>query len=149
MTTARRTFQSLRYRNYRLFFAGQLTSQIGAWMQRIALAWYVLDLTKSPAHPYGSPIAVGVMAFMQFLPFTLFGLFAGVITDRIDARRLVIATQVGQTLVAIVLAKMPASKGILDGYELEFLLLFSALTIAIMGGGTPSVGAMLGLSDDD
>ncbi|MDX6479943.1 MAG: hypothetical protein QOG85_453 [Gaiellaceae bacterium] len=103
MTTARRTFQSFRYRNYRLFFGGQLTSQIGAWMQRIALAWYVLELTKSPQYPHGSPIAVGVMAFMQFLPFTLFGLFAGVITDRLDARRLVLATQIGQTLVAIVL----------------------------------------------
>ena len=59
MTTARRTFQSLRVRNYRLFFYGQLTSQIGAWMQRIALAWYVLELTKSHTYPHGSPIAVG------------------------------------------------------------------------------------------
>jgi MFS family permease len=103
MTTARRTFQSLRYRNYRLFFAGQLTSQVGSWMQRIALAWYVLELTKSPTYPHGSPFAVGLMAFAQFLPFTLFGLFAGVITDRFDARRLVLATQTGQTISAIVL----------------------------------------------
>jgi MFS family permease len=103
MTTARRTFVSFRYRNYRLFFAGQLTSQVGSWMQRIALAWYILDLTRSPAHPYGSPIAVGLMAFAQFLPFTLFGLFAGVITDRFDARRLVLGTQTGQTVSAIVL----------------------------------------------
>jgi len=103
MTTARRTFQSFRYRNYRLFFAGQLTSQVGSWMQRIALAWYILELTKSAAYPHGSPIAVGWMAFAQFLPFTLFGLFAGVITDRFDARRLVLWTQTGQTLSAIVL----------------------------------------------
>ena len=103
MTTARRTFQSFRYRNYRLFFAGQLASQIGSWMQRIALAWFVLELTKSHAYPHGSPFAVGWMAFAQFLPFTLFGLFAGVITDRLDARRLVLATQTGQTLSAIVL----------------------------------------------
>jgi MFS family permease len=103
MTTARRTFQSLRYRNYRLFFAGQLTSQVGSWMQRIALAWYILELTKSPAYPHGSPFAVGLMAFAQFLPFTLFGLFAGVITDRFDARRLVLGTQIGQTISAIVL----------------------------------------------
>ena len=103
MTTARRTFQSLRYRNYRLFFAGQLTSQIGSWMQRIALAWFILELTKSHAWPLGSPSAVGWMAFAQFLPFTLFGLFAGVITDRVDARRLVLGTQIGQTVSAIVL----------------------------------------------
>jgi len=103
MTTARRTFVSLRNRNYRLFFYGQLTSQVGSWMQRIALAWYILDLTKSHQYPHGSPFAVGLMAFAQFLPFTLFGLFAGVITDRFDARRLVLGTQIGQTISAIVL----------------------------------------------
>ncbi len=98
MTAARRTFQSLRYRNYRLFFGGQLVSQTGSWMQRIALGWFVLQLTHDDA------FAVGVMAFAQFLPFTLFGLFAGVLTDRLDARRLVIGTQIGQTVMAAVLA---------------------------------------------
>ncbi len=98
MTTARRTFQSLRYRNYRLFFGGQLVSQTGSWMQRIALGWFILQLTHDDA------FAVGVMAFAQFLPFTLFGLFAGVITDRVDARRLVIGTQLGQTITAAALA---------------------------------------------
>jgi MFS family permease len=98
VTTARRTFQSLRYRNYRLFFGGQLVSQTGSWMQRIALAWFILQLTHNDA------FAVGVMAFAQFLPFTIFGLFAGVFTDRLDARRLVIGTQLGQTVTAAVLA---------------------------------------------
>jgi MFS family permease len=92
-----RTFSSLRYRNYRLFFVGQLISQTGSWMQRIALGWFVLELT------HNDPFAVGVMAFAQFLPFTIFGLFAGVITDRLDARRLVIWTQIAQTISAIVL----------------------------------------------
>jgi MFS family permease len=92
-----RTFSSLRYRNYRLFFGGQLISQTGSWMQRIALGWFVLELT------HNDPFAVGVMAFAQFLPFTIFGLFAGVITDRLDARRLVIGTQIAQTVSAIVL----------------------------------------------
>jgi MFS family permease len=98
VTTARRTFQSLRYRNYRLFFGGQLVSQTGSWMQRIALGWFILQLTHDDA------FAVGVMAFAQFLPFTLFGLFAGVFTDRLDARKLVIGTQLGQTVTAAVLA---------------------------------------------
>ena len=93
----RNTFSSFRYRNYRLFFTGQLISQTGSWMQRIALGWYVLELTHNDA------FAVGVMAFAQFLPYTLFGLFAGVFTDRLDARKLVIATQLGQTISAIVL----------------------------------------------
>ncbi len=94
----RRTFSSLRYRNYRLFFFGQAISQSGSWMQRIALSWFVLQLT------HGDSLAVGIMAVAQFLPFTLFGLFAGVITDRVDARRLVIGTQVGQLVTAVALA---------------------------------------------
>src|SRR5205085_8681616 len=92
-----RTFSSLRYRNYRLFFGGQIVSQTGSWMQRIALGWFVLQLTHSA-------FAVGVMALAQFLPFTVFGLFAGVLTDRLDARRLVIGTQVAQTVNAAALA---------------------------------------------
>src|SRR5436853_426739 len=76
-----RTFASLRkHRNYRLFFAGQVVSVSGTWMQNIATAWLVLDLTHSP-------VAVGVLAAFQFLPYTLFGLFAGVIVDRLDVRR--------------------------------------------------------------
>jgi MFS family permease len=66
-------------------------------MQRIALGWFVLQLTHDDA------FAVGLMAFAQFLPFTIFGLFAGVFTDRLDARRLVIATQVAQTVSAAAL----------------------------------------------
>jgi MFS family permease len=93
----RRTFSSLRYRNYRLFFVGQAVSQTGSWMQRIALSWFVLQLT------HGDPFAVGIMALAQFLPFTLFGLFAGVLTDRLDARRLVIGTQIAQVVTAVAL----------------------------------------------
>jgi MFS family permease len=93
----KRTFSSLRYRNYRLFFTGQAVSQTGSWMQRIALSWFVLQLT------HGDPFAVGIMALAQFLPFTLFGLFAGVLTDRLDARRLVLGTQVAQLVTAVAL----------------------------------------------
>lgn len=98
MTAARRTFHSLRYRNYRLFFSGQIVSQTGSWMQRIALGWFILQLT------HDSAFAVGLMAFAQFVPYMLFGLFAGVLTDRLDARRLVIWTQVAQLVSAAVLS---------------------------------------------
>ena len=94
---ARRTFQSLRYRNYRLFFGGQIVSQTGSWMQRIALGWYVLQLTHSP-------FDVGVMAFAQFAPYMVFGLFAGVLADRLDARRTVIGTQTALLISASALA---------------------------------------------
>ena len=82
-----RTFASLkRHRNYRLFFTGQVISVSGTWMQNIALAWLVVELTHSP-------LAVGILAFCRFIPFTVFGLFAGVVADRFDNRKLVIATQ--------------------------------------------------------
>jgi MFS family permease len=94
---ARRTFHSLRYRNYRLFFGGQVISQTGSWMQRIALAWFILQLTHSP-------FDVGLMAFAQFTPYMLLGLFAGVLADRLDARRTVIGTQAAQLVSASALA---------------------------------------------
>jgi MFS family permease len=94
----RRTFASLRkHRNYRLFFAGQVISTIGTWMHNIAAAWLVLSLTHSA-------VAVGVLAVFQFLPFTLFGLFAGVLVDRFDARRTVIFTQAASLVFAALLA---------------------------------------------
>ncbi len=93
-----RTFLSVRkHRNYRLFFMGQVISNTGTWMQRVAQAWLVLSLTRSP-------VAVGILALCQFMPFTLFSLVAGVVVDRLDARRTVIATQVTQMLLASAMA---------------------------------------------
>jgi len=92
-----RTFASLkRHRNYRLFFTGQLVSVIGTWMQNIALAWLVIELTSSP-------LAVGILAFCRFVPFTLFGLFAGVVADRIENRKLVLTTQLFSMAISAVL----------------------------------------------
>jgi MFS family permease len=94
----RRTFRSLRrHRNYRLFFTGQVVSLAGSWMQNIALAWLVIELS-------GSALAVGALAFCRFLPFLAFGLVAGVVVDRFDTRRLLVATQGTAMLVSIVLA---------------------------------------------
>ena len=93
----RRTFASLKHRNYRLFFVGQVTSVTGTWMQNIAMAWLVLELT-------GSPVAVGILVLCQFLPFSILGLFAGVFADRLDPRRLVMATQAAAMVVATILA---------------------------------------------
>ena len=93
-----RTFLSVRkHRNYRLFFTGQVISNIGTWMQRVAQAWLVLSLTHSP-------VAVGVLALCQFLPFTFFSLVAGVVVDRLDAWRTVISTQVTQMILASTIA---------------------------------------------
>jgi MFS family permease len=93
----RRTFASLKHRNYRIFFVGQVVSVTGTWMQNIAMAWLVLELT-------GSPFAVGVLVLCQFLPFSILGLFAGVFADRLDPRRLVMATQAAAMVTATALA---------------------------------------------
>lgn len=94
----RRTFVSLRrHRNYRLFFSGQVVSLCGTWMQTVAMAWLVLELT-------GSPLAVGLLVLCEFLPFTFLSLVAGVAVDRLDARRLVIATQAAAMAIAATLA---------------------------------------------
>jgi MFS family permease len=94
----RRTFLSLRkHRNYRLFFTGQIVSVSGTWMQNIAMYWFVLTLTHDP-------LAIGILSFCRFGPFTIFGLFAGVIADRFDNRRTVIVTQSVQMVVSAALA---------------------------------------------
>jgi MFS family permease len=93
-----RTFRSLRrHHNYRLFFAGQIVSLAGSWMQNVALAWLVLSISRSP-------LAVGALLFCRFAPFTLFGLFAGSIVDRMDTRRLVVWTQAAAMTVSAALA---------------------------------------------
>ena len=93
-----RTFRSLRrHRNYRIFFTGQLVSLAGTWMQNVALAWLVIELS-------GSPLAIGALAFWRFIPFTIFGLVAGVVADRISSRKLVMATQAAAMAISIALA---------------------------------------------
>ena len=95
-----RTFRSLRrHRNYRIFFSGQLISLAGSWMQNVALAWLVIELSDSP-------LAVGALMFCRFVPFTIFGLVAGVLVDRFETRRLVMGTQASAMLVSILLAAL-------------------------------------------
>jgi MFS family permease len=81
-----RTFRSLRIRNYRLFFFGQLVSVSGTWMQQLAQDWLVLRLT-------GRPLPVGITTALQFAPVLLLGMWGGLVADRIDKRRLLLATQ--------------------------------------------------------
>jgi MFS family permease len=93
-----RTFSSLAlHRNYRLYFYGQLVSQAGTWLQSAAQAWLVLQLTHSA-------VALGFLTFWQFGPYAIFGLLGGAITDMLDARRTLLATQVALAVLAVVLA---------------------------------------------
>lgn len=80
------TFESLQYRDFRLFWCGQCVSLVGTWMQRTAQVWLVYTLTKSP-------LMVSLIGVCQFMPMLLFSLFAGVIVDRFPKKYLLVFTQ--------------------------------------------------------
>jgi MFS family permease len=97
MTAAlRRSFDSLSIPNYRRYFAGQVVSLSGNWMQVVAEIWLVLLLT-------GSGLAVGMTTALQFLPMLLFGAWGGLLADRFPKRRLLMVTQALMAIPAIVL----------------------------------------------
>ena len=89
-------FRSLKVRNYRLYTSGQLISLTGTWMQRVAQDWLVLELTNSGT-------ALGIVTALQFGPSLLLGLWGGVLPDRYDKRKILLATQTGLALVALLL----------------------------------------------
>jgi MFS family permease len=87
----RRTLGSLRVRNYRLYFAGQVVSVSGNWMQQIAIAWLIYELTNSP-------FQLGMVTALQAMPYLLVGAWGGLIADRLPKRRVLIWTQAAQIL---------------------------------------------------
>jgi MFS family permease len=91
------TFRALRYRNYQLFFSGQLISLIGTWMQNVAQAWLVYRLT-------GSSILLGSVAFASQFPVFLIAPLGGVIADRHKRHHIVVATQIASMILAAILA---------------------------------------------
>lgn len=93
----RDSFAPLRDRNFRLYLSGQAVSLIGTWMQMTAQQWVVWDLSRSPA-------ALGTVGMLGALPFLVLGPWAGVWADRLDRRRLLIATQAVLMALAFVLA---------------------------------------------
>ena len=84
----RSTFASLRFFNYRLWFAGALVANIGTWMQRIAQDWLVLTVLTDD-----SGLAIGIVTGLQFLPMLLLSPYGGLLADRLPRRQLLIATQ--------------------------------------------------------
>ena len=93
------TFKSLRVRNFRLFFTGQLISQTGNWLTLIAQTLLVLKLTDSG-------IALGLLAAAQFGPVLLFGAFAGLVADRSDKRKLLLIVQSFAMVQSFILAAL-------------------------------------------
>ena len=116
----RRSFDSLSVPNYRRYFAGQIVSLSGNWMQMVAEIWLVLSLT-------GSGLAVGTTTALQFLPILLFGAWGGVLADRFAKRELLMVTQALMALPALALLAVTAA-GVVAPW-MVFVLVFVRGTI--------------------
>ena len=95
----RTTLRALRHRNFQLFFSGQLISLVGTWMQNIAQDWLVYRLT-------GSSVLLSTVAFANQIPIFLLAPVAGIVADRWNRHRIVIATQSASMALALTLATL-------------------------------------------
>jgi MFS family permease len=133
-------FRALRHRNFKLFFAGQLVSLIGTWMQQVAQAWLVLKLTDSP-------FMLGVVSFASYMPIVLVALFAGVVVDHVDRRRLIIGAQTLLMLSAFILAGLTWANVV----RVEYVIILAALNGLVssfdMPGRQAFVVEMVGRED--
>ncbi len=99
---ATRTFAAMRFRNYRLYLGSQIVSFSGSWMQALAQSWLVLQLT-------GSGTALGTVVACQFIPTLLLSPYGGMVADRVDKRKLIMATQATAGFLALVLGVVTIS----------------------------------------
>jgi MFS family permease len=111
-------FPSFRYRNFRLFFSGQLISVIGTWMQNIGQGWLVLQITNSP-------LKLGILSAVQFLPALFLSLYAGAIVDKMSKRKIIIFTQISFTILALILGLL---------VQLKIVQYWQVLIIAFITG---------------
>lgn len=98
----RHAVSALRYRNYQLFFGGQLVSLTGTWMQQVAQAWLVYRLTHSAA-------LLGLVSFFWQVPILLLSPIGGAVADRLNRHRIVVWTQTLSMLLAFILAALTLS----------------------------------------
>ena len=118
----RNTFASLKHRNFRLFFGGQLVSLIGTWMQNTAQAWLVYDLTRSK-------ILLGVVAAVGSTPMMLLSVWGGSVADRFSKRRIILFTQASMMLFAFLFAALVAS-GRIQPWQIMVLAALGGVAMA-------------------
>lgn len=97
VSTLRESFSPLKIRNFRIYLGGQAISLVGTWLQMTAQSWVVWELSHSAT-------ALGVTMMLGTLPVLLLGTLAGVWADRLDRRKLLIASQAGAMILAFGLA---------------------------------------------
>lgn len=140
--------RAFRHRNYRLFYAGQGTSLIGTWVQNIAQAWLVLELTDEP-------LALGLVTVAQFAPVLVLGLFGGIVADALPKRRTLMVIQTAMMALAITLFAITATGvvqvwmilglafmlGVCNAFEMPVRQAFAAELV-----GKPDMSSAIGLS---
>ncbi len=109
-------FAALAHRNFRLFYAGQILSLTGTWMQSTALGWLVFELSDSE-------FLLGAVNAATILPILLFTLYAGVVADRLEKRKILLLAQTAMMVVALVLAVLTGLGAINVGIIFALLLL--------------------------
>jgi predicted MFS family arabinose efflux permease len=130
----RRTFSALHYRDFRLLWFGAFTSTCGTFMQALAQGWLVYKIT-------GSALLLGVDGFLSTGPMLLFSLFGGVIADRIERRKVMLASQWFQMTFAFVLALLIYTKTV----QVWHILLMSFLTGSAQSFSGPAYASLLPL----
>ena len=123
---------ALRERNFRLYWLGQAVSNIGNWMQVVALGWFILQLT-------GSPIALGMLGLAQFLPILLLSLAGGILADRFLRLHLLMVTQSAVMVLAFILTIL----ALMGKPPLWSLLLIAGLSAAVTAIDNPARQAFL------
>ena len=129
-----RTFSALRYRDYRLVWFGAFMSTTGTWMQTVAQAWVVYSLT-------GSALLLGFDAFLSTGPMLVFSLFGGVIADRMERRKIMLASQYFQMTFALVLAFLLWTQTV----KIWHIFLLSFLTGSAQSFSGPAYASLLPL----
>ena len=126
-------FRALQHRNFQLFFAGQLVSLIGTWMQSTAQLWLVYKLTNSAA-------LLGVFGFANQVPILLLASIGGYVGDRYNRHRGVIVTQTASMILAFILAVLTLT-GVVSRMAVRgaWLIIFIAFLVGIVTGTYSSV----------
>lgn len=123
MNKFKEMFRVLKYRNFRLFFPGLATSQIGMWIQNIAINWLVYDITKSP-------FIMGTVMFFNAIPLLLLTPFAGVIVDKFNRHKLLMAVQILFALQALLMSIL-TFLGLIKVWNIILLGFFLSCIMAI------------------
>lgn len=133
------TFAALEFRDYRLFWIGLVVSNVGTWMQQYGLGWLVVQLAIRDGTPQFGPLYLGFVGLARAIPGLAFGLFGGVVADRVDRRRLLIVTQTSAAIVAMALAILTITEHI----NIVDVVLVSALNSIIFSFDAPTRQAMV------